>query len=339
MGFHDNTLLGADLTYPLFTGFDRKYGVAESRESVAQKQATLEGTKNTASLLLGISYLQWILAYRQATVRRTYIEDLDSFALQSENRYRAGTVLESALLEARANLQFAKADLVNDRSRIDSLRQEILAMILGRDQSVVPDTAVSSQLDTMKLATAIDTARPELLAFNHAAEQVRLAREALRYRHFPTISGDLGGRYGNPGLNLGIDKFMGWGLVGISASWNLFDGFKTAAKDAELQQDLDYIEIARTQQLQSMTTGFDNAKRQIACASERLAACEASLAASTRLVAERREQVASGNATATDYLNALTGFAQAWLQIEQAKTARRIAMLQQHYAAGKELRY
>ena len=103
VGFHNNTLLGADLTYPLFTGFARYYGVAGKKETVAEKRASLDAMKNSASLGLGFVYLQWLLAYREAAVQRTLIEDLDSYARETAGRREEGTVLRSAVLEARAH--------------------------------------------------------------------------------------------------------------------------------------------------------------------------------------------------------------------------------------------
>jgi outer membrane protein TolC len=339
IGFNGNTLLGADLTYPLFTGFARYYGVAGKKETVAEKRASLDAMKNSASLGLGFVYLQWLLAYREAAVERDLIEDLDSYARETAGRRAEGTVLQSAVLEARAQLQFARADLVSASARIDSLRRAVMTLIMSKDRSIVPDSSILSSVDTMQAVTELDTSRPELVAFDHAAAGIQKARDALRFRHFPTLSADLGARYGQPGLNIGIDQFMGWGLVGLSLQWNLFDGLKAHSQDAELLQEIDYIDIARTRFVEDMTRSFEEARDQMATAAERLAACRASLVASLALAEERKNQLADGTATSTDYLNALTDCAKARLQVEEAKTAKRMALLRLRFAAGKEIRY
>jgi outer membrane protein TolC len=339
VGFNSNTLLGADLTYPLFTGFARYYGVEGKKETVAEKRASLDAMKNSASLVLGFVYLQWLLAYREEAVQRTLIDDLDSFAHETVKRREAGTVLQSAVLEAHAQLQFARADLVSDDARIDSLRRAIMTLILSKDRSIVPDSSILTTIDALPPVAAPDTSRPELIAFDHAAAGIQMAREALRYRHFPTIAADLGARYGQPGLNIGIDQFMGWGLAGVSVQWNLFDGLKEHSRDAELLQEIDYIDIARTRFIEEMTRSFEEARDQVTAAEERLAACEASLIAVEALAAERKNQVADGTATSTDYLASLTDCAKARLSVEEAKTAKRLAALRLMFAAGKEIRY
>jgi outer membrane protein len=339
VGFHNNTLFGADLTYPLFTGFARYYGVAGKRETVAEKRASLDAMKNSASLNLGFVYLQWLLAYREAAVERDLIEDLDSYARETAARRKEGTVLQSAVLEAGAQLQFAKADLVSAQARIDSLRRAVMTLILGRDRSIVPDSSILPAIDTLEAATALDTSRPELVAFDHAEAGFQKARDALRFRHFPTISADLGARYGQPGLNIGLDQYMGWGQVGLSLQWNLFDGLKAHSQDAELLQEIDYIDIARARFVDEMTRSFEEARDQMTAAGDRLVACEASLVASQALAQERKNQLADGTATSTDYLNAVADCAKARLQVEEAKTAKRMALLRLRFAAGKDIRY
>ncbi len=339
VGYHNNTLLGADLTYPLFTGFARHYAVAGNRETVAEKRASLDAMKNSASLTLGFVYLQWLLAYREAAVRRTLIEELDSFARETAGRLKAGVVLQSAVLQAQAQLLSAKADLVTDEARIDSLRRAVATLILSRDSTLMPDSAALAAIDTMQVATGLDTLRPEMVAFDHEAASIQKARDALRFRHFPTVAADLGARYGQPGLNIGIDQFMGWGLVGATLQWNLFDGLKEHWQDAALQQQSYYVDIARARFVEDMSRSFEEAKDQMRSASERLGACEASLEASVALAAERKNQVANGTATPTDYLTSLADCATARLQVEEAKTAKRMALLRLRFAAGKKMRY
>ena len=200
-----------------------------------------------------------------------------------------GTALQSTALEGRAAwLLLARADLVSANDKIDSLRHELLSLLLSSDRSIVPDSSSVAGISTMGTPQEIDTARPELVALQHAGESIDEARKALRYRHFPTIACDVGFRYGNPGLNMGMDQFMGWGIVGLTASWNLFDGFKSRAQDAQLQRQLDYIDIARTRALETMRRTFEQARMQLNSARGRLTACQASEAAAAALAGERK---------------------------------------------------
>ncbi len=338
IGANDKADFGLDLSYPFFTGFSRYYAVTNKKEAVAAKQALLDATKNRASLGLGLLYLQWELSFKQADLRKALVEQLDTYAKQVAAMREAGTALRSKLLDAQARLQVAKVDLITVNDQCDSLRRELLSFILSRDLSIVPDTA-GFAIDALPLPKSIEFARPELIALDHAARQIEELRKALRYRHFPALSGLAGLRYGRPGLNMGIDRYMGYGLFGLQLKWNLFDGFKMQAQSAQLARQLDFISIERTRQTETIERTFEQSKRQANNAAERLAACEASCSAARVLAADLKNSLAAGTVTAADYLNALVNQAQAGLSVEQAKTAKKMAILKMLFAAGKTIKY
>jgi outer membrane protein TolC len=230
-------------------------------------------------------------------------------------------------------------DLVIAEDQTDSLRRELMSIILSKDRSIVPDTAAGAALDTLPIPKSVQTERPELIALDHAGAQIDEMRKALRYRHFPSLFGMAGLRYGRPGLNMGRDRYMGYGLLGLQLKWNLFDGFKTQAQGALLQRRLDLIDIERTRQIETIERTFERAKRQVNAAAERLAACEAAREAARALTGDLKNSLAAGTATTADYLNALANQAQAELLVEQAKTTKKTALLRMWFAAGKTIKY
>ena len=341
MGANDRAEFGLDIAYPFFTGFSRYYAVAGRKEAVASKGAALDAVKNRASLALGLLYFQWELSHKQTVLRRTLVEQLETYTKQVAAQREAGTVLQSKLLDARARLQLAKVDLAAAADQTDSLRRELMSFILSKEQSSAPDTAGSTMLDTLPIPKAARTERPEILALDHASAQIEKMRQALRYRHFPSLFGTAGLRYGRPGLNMGadIDDYMGWGLVGVQLTWNLFNGFRTRADDALLQRQIDLINIERTRQIETIQRTFECAKRQVTSTADRLAACEAAREAARALTADLRNSLAAGTVTAADYLDALVKQAQAELLVEQAKTIKKSAVLRMWFAAGKTIKY
>jgi outer membrane protein len=338
MGANDKTDFGLDLTCPLFTGFSRYYGVTNRKEAVAAKQAMLEATKNRASFTLGLLYLQWELSFKQIYLRQKLVEQLDTYAKQVAAAREAGAALQSKVLDAQARLQVARVDVMAAEDQTDSLRRELLSLVLGKDNTAVPDTEAFT-LDTLPLPKSVDMARPELIALDRASAQIDDLRKALRFRHFPTLAALAGLRYGKPGLYLGKDAYMGYGLFGLQLKWNLFDGFRTEAQSAQLARQLDFIDIERTRQVETLQRTFAEAKRQVNAAAERFSACEASRAAARALADDLKNSLAAGTVTAADYLNALVNQAQAELAVEQAKTAKKMARLKIRFAAGKTIKY
>lgn len=338
IGGNDKAECGLNLSYPFFTGFQRYYAVSGQKEVVAMKQASLDGVKNRASLNLGLLYLQWELSFKQAGLRRALVEQLEIYTKQLAAMREAGTIQLSKLLEAQARLQLAKVDVTAAEDRKDSLSLEIKALLLLKDDPIIPDTS-GTAFDTLPAPRKPLPTRPELIALDHAIAQVVSMRASLKFRHFPVISGLAGLRYGRPGLNLGKDEYMGYGLVGVQAQWNLFDGFKTQTQLELLEREIDFIDIERTRQVDNFSRSFELAQQQFRNAGERLMATESARDAARALAEDSRNSLAAGTVTNAEYLNALVNLAQAELLVEQAVTMKKTARLKVLYAAGKTIKF
>jgi outer membrane protein len=340
IGTNDRAEIGLDLSYPLFTGFSRYYADHIKQQSVASKKAQLEGVINRITLTLGVLYLQWDLSYKQADLRRALVEQLETYTRQVTAMREAGTALQSKQLEAQARLQLARVDLAAAEDQSDSLRRELMSFILCKNNEIIPDSS-GTAFDTLPIPeqAVIDTLRPELVMLARLGDQIDLARRQLKFRHFPTIVGVIGGRYGKPGLAMGSDEYSGYGLAGLQLKWNLFDGLKVRSQYTQLDCQLELVDIERTRQIETLERTFAIAREQINNAANRLVATEESREAARALAEDLKNTLAAGMVTTADYLNALVNLAQAELMVEQAKTAKKIAMLKMQYAMGKEIKY
>jgi outer membrane protein TolC len=338
IGANTKADFGLDMTCPLFTGFSRYCAVRNRKAAVAEKQARLDAIKNRASFCLGLLYLQWELSYKQTDLRKSFCEQLDTWAKQIAAQREAGVALQSKLLDAQARLQLAKVDLIAAKDQSDSLRREVLSFILSKENEAAPDTAPFA-IETLPLPKSVDYTRPELIALDQASAQIDELRKALRFRHFPTLAGLAGVRYGRPGLNMGLDRYMGYGLFGLQLKWNLFDGFRMQAENRQLLRQIDFIDIERTRQTETLQRTFAIARQQVSSAINRLAATVAAAHAARALAEDLKNSLAAGTVTSADYMNALVNVAQAELLVEQAKTAKKIALLKMQYSAGKAINY
>ncbi|MBN2035423.1 MAG: TolC family protein [Chitinispirillaceae bacterium] len=340
IGRYDRTEFGIDCTYPVFTGFSRHFAVRSKQEYAESKKAMLESTINRITLSLGLLYLQWELSYKQADVRRALIERLESYVRQVTAMHEAGTALRSKRLEAEARLKLAHVDLGDAEDRTDSLRRELMSLVLCKDEEIFPDTT-STAFDTLPIPkrALVDTARPELVMLAHAGAQIEQMRNSLKYRHFPSLVGIAGYRYANPGLGMGSTTFMGYGLAGLQLQWNLFDGLKVRAQHEQFTRQLDLIDIERTRRIETLERTSVIAHEQVNNAAERLVATMASREAAQALADDLKNSLEAGVVTAADYLDALVNLAEADLRVEQAKTAKKMAMQQLFFAMGKDLEY
>ena len=341
VGTQDRTELGFDVTYPLFTGFTRQHRISAQREGIALQSALLEGTKNRLSLQLGILFLQWQLSIHETTLYELLCRQLSTRIEQLEYQFEAGTTIKSRLLEVKARKQLAETDLVAGLQKADSLRFEIASFIgMDVDAITTPDTLHEPALFTMEdTIRPSERSRPEIDALDKKIKQTGQMKRIIRNRHIPTLAALAGYRYGRPGLGMGTDSFMGYGLLGLQLSWNLFSGFKGRAIEQQLQCQLDMIAVKKDQAISTFNKEYKLALQQLDRINQRLIAVDEAVQAAEALVADLTVCVEAGTATQADYLDALVGVTKTRLTRESIRTAGKIATLKTRFAAGEMLSY
>ena len=339
-GTYDRTEFGIDISYPFFTGFARKYGIVEKREEVRFREAMLEGAKNRLFLQLGILYLRWYLSFREADLYEILCTQLSVRSRQIEEQYEAGVVLHSRLLEVQARKRMADADLVASLQKTDSLRYELLSFVGGSGDSLVPDTSATAfDFSLPPEAGEIDTTRPELIGFSKSRLRIDYLRRVLKSSRMPVVAGMAGVRYARPGLAMGDDSFMGYGLVGVKLSWKLFDGFKYRARDEQLRLQSDLIAEEREASYENFEKMHILAVKRVKDLDTRLAAVREAQNAAEALAEDLEQGVDAGVVTQADYLNALAAVTQSRLAVERVVISGKMAVLQALYAAGTALTY
>jgi len=334
----DNTEFGIDLSYPFFLGLSRLHSINAAEEGIESARASLVSTKNRLSLQLGILYSRWLFSYKQLEVRRIFVDQLQLQAEQTVNLFSAGVISRATLLQTQSRLQSAKTDLLAALDQTDSLKRETLDLIQIADTSIQPSDTLFA-FDTVSIPSMVDTARPEIVHLNSSIRQIDFTKKAIRGQRMQSLAGSVGYRYANPGLNPTGDAFMGYGVAGIQAKWNLFDGFRNSAQRAQLDRQVQILDVNRKSMLDAWKKMLELSTAQVARTDERIKAGELALEAARELENELRNAMDAGTATRTDYINAMGGRVQAELLLEQVRFTKRIAVLNALYAAGKELRF
>jgi outer membrane protein TolC len=342
LGTNYKTEAGFDISWPLTTAFVNMYNVRYRHLAVSTKEAQNLGLKNQYSFRLGAMFLQWNMSFQQADVYKTLVTQLTELSQQAENLKAGGVVSLSKVLDVRARLAGAKADLVTAQNQSDSLKLELLNFIQCQDSAFAPDdysfpidSVVLASIDTVRL----NAVRPELLAMDLGIEQLSVLQSIITGQKYPNLVAVAGYRYANPGLAMGSDKFMSYGQAGLQLKWNLFDGGKVSSQHKETGQQIEIAEKQRQQLIDTWNNAIKNAKLSVVRALRQSEAAEASLAAAEALATDAKNNLAAGVATPADVLNALTGRSQAALAVKQAGFMKNLAILQLYYAAGKELKF
>jgi outer membrane protein TolC len=342
LGTNYKTEAGFDVSWPLTTAFVNIYNIRYRHLALTAKEAQNQGLKNQFSFRLGAMFLQWNMLFQQEDVYNTLVTQLAELSKQTENLKAGGLASSSKVLDVKARLAGAKADLVSAQNQCDSLKLEMLNFIQCQDSAFDPedysfpiDSVALSSIDTVKL----NTLRPELMAIDLGIDQLSVLQSIISGQKYPNLVAIAGYRYANPGLAMGSDKFMSYAQAGLQLRWNLFDGGKVSSQHRQTGQQIEIAQRQRQQLIDTWNNAVKNAKLMVVRAQRQSEAADASLAAAEALAKDARNNLAAGVATQADVLNALTARSRAALAVKQAAFMKNMAMLQLYFASGKELKF
>jgi outer membrane protein TolC len=335
-GQNDRTEFGLDMSYLFFSGKSRIYNLKNKETLKSAKEQNLQVLKNRYSYTLGLMYFRWNLSYKQLDVRRKSVEQMARYTEQMRMLHEGGVVVLSKVLEGQAKLKSAQLDYILTRDQLDSLKQELFGLIDINDSSYMPQSA-DFAIDTTPIPQQISLTRPEIAIYDKNVEQLNYTKKINQALRYPAISGNVGYRVGNPGLNNGLNTFMDYFQFGAQARWNILDGSKSKAQRAQIQQQIAITEIDKEKSLDYWNRSLNLWKQQVSSADEKIVVAQASLDAAQELMVSLENSLKAGVVTDVDYESAVTSYVQAGLQVEQAKFSRRTAILSALYASGKDI--
>jgi len=337
-GQQDRTEIGADISYPVFTGMSRYYNIKNKETVKNSKDINKRITENRYSFILGLLYIRWSLATQQLDVRKQCVEYMERYADQVKVLHDGGVIVESKVLEAEAKLKAAELDYVLARTQNDSLKCELLGMI-GIDDSEFTAEKILLSIDTMDVPDSIVMSRSELSLLDKSIEQLQLTKKISFAQRYPVVSALAGYHIANPGLNSGFGEFMDYFQVGAQVKWNVFDGLKNRNQRAQIEHQITMVQIDKEKNIDQWIRSFGLWKKQIQSAQERISVAEASLAASDAYMHSLESSLKAGVVTDVDYESAVTNYIQAGLQVENAKFSKRLSQLSAIYVSGKDIVY
>jgi outer membrane protein TolC len=342
LGTNYKTEAGFDVSWPLTTAFVNTYNVRYRHLALTAKEAQNQSLRNQLSFRLGTLFQQWNMSFQQVDVYNTLVAQLAELSNQTENLKAGGLASTSRVLDVKARLAQAKADLVTAQNQCDSLKLELFNFIQYPDSSFEPQD-FSFPMDSQTLASidtvTLNSSRPELIAMDLGIEQLSLLQSIISGQKYPNLVAVAGYRYANPGLAMGSDRFMSYGQAGLQLRWNLFDGGKVSSQHRQTGEQIDIARNQRQQLIDTWNNAVKNAKLLVVRALRQSEAANASLAAAEALANDARNNLAAGVATQSDVLNAFTARSRAALAVKQAWCMKNLAILQLFFASGKELNF
>lgn len=188
----------------------------------------------------------------------------------AKDKYEFGRAAKMEYLQAQVDLNRDKSNYMIQQERL-AASKTTLNELLGRDVTmdyyVAFDPELNTSLEYEELAAALGKNNPELLAAEYNKNATRIVQKELFGERIPSIGVNAGYNYARSEAQAGfLLSRQSTGLsYGISASWNIFDGFnlnrriqnaKITAENATF--DYEAIKLSLERELYSTFISYQN---------------------------------------------------------------------------------
>ncbi|MEP7057774.1 MAG: efflux transporter outer membrane subunit [Caldimonas sp.] len=267
-------------------------GIDAAQAGASASEADLAGARLSAQAALATDYFSLREADAEIALLQTTVEGYQRSLQITQNRYAAGVIAKTDVLQAQTQLANTRADLAalqGQRARLE----HAIAVLIGKppaDFALAPaDWHDSVPAIPLGVPSLLLQRRPDIAAAERAVAAANAQIGIQRSAYFPSVA--LSGSLGSAGTRV-ADLFGASGTLwslGVSVAQTLFDAGATRARVAGAEAGRDAA-IARYRQ--TVLAAFQAVEDQLA---------------STRVLVEqealRREASAAADATETQIGN------------------------------------
>lgn len=235
LGDHDRIEAGLTASWVLFSGFSSRH--ARAREVRALEATRHEGRHVRSALALQMGLVDLALRTQavELRLRRDRVRAKAAWMAAWQSREKGGIATRAQSLQARAELLRAVADTIAARRVVDSLVAEFHALA-----GVAWPGSLADSLDVGTCPESVPAAPDEpwqVRALKEQAGSILEARDLAASGRWPVVTAQAGIRTGDPGVNQFGEGWTTWGLAGVQAQWNLFDGFERSTSSRRLRAE------------------------------------------------------------------------------------------------------
>ena len=224
----------ATVTLPLYAGGSYKEGRIAARYGINAADLQLENTLQTVRQTATNYYFNVLQCRNLIQVAQENVQTLQEHLKNVNAQFRAGTVAKADVLSSEVRLANAQQNLVNAQNDYDVAVATLDNFILlPADTIIHPQDTLTYNKYNLNLPTctayALDN-RPDAAAADYAVKRAESNIRSAKAGYKPTLSASA-----SAGISSNQFPFKpnsdgeGWS-IGLSASWNVFDGGITAAQ-------------------------------------------------------------------------------------------------------------
>jgi outer membrane protein len=319
------------------------FGVQTNRWRSAKALADAQAANEHATMLqvdynVRAAYFDTRANQALVQVARENLANLQQHLQQTEGFVQAGTRAEIDLIQARADTANARVTLINAENAFQTSKLNLNAA-MGVQEPTDYDVADVQQPPVTGEDTPLDPlleeaskARPEVQSLEEQIRAEQLTVRAIQGQYGPAISATAGLQQGGTSL----DK-LGWNAaVGLSLTWNIFQGGLTKAQVSEAQANVMAAVAQLDLQRQQIRSDVDSARLAVRAAKESLSATKDALVNARERLRLAEERYAVGVGSAIELGDAQLALTQAAGQAVQADDRLSTARAQLLRALGRQ---
>lgn len=267
------------ISMPIYQGGQLKEGRKSARYALSSADLSLENTMQTVRLQSTIYYFD-VLQYRNLI--EVYEEEILTLQEHLRNvnaQFRVGTVAKVDVLEAQVELANARQNLVNIQNNYDVAVANLNNYIgLPADTIIRPQDTLTYKKYNLDLGACTAYAlenRADAAMADYAVKRAESAKKSAKSGWYPSV---------NAGISKEVDTKNMFGhktndqwSIGLSASWNIFDGGITRAQVNQAEAELIRAQEAAAQTREQIQLDVQSAFLDLRAAERNISTTQAAV--------------------------------------------------------------
>jgi outer membrane protein TolC len=243
-------------------------------------------------LYFGVLYMDARLAQAQLLIK-----DLEAGLAKVQAAIAGGVALKSQADQLRAELLKARQQITELKSGRQAYA-EVLGLLIRQsiDEKTVLEIPVAPGSTT-------EIKRPELALFLSQQQSLTQQSRLLNNKTLPRLGAFFQGGYGRPALNVLSNDFEPYFITGLRLNWNISSFYTSGNERKLLSTQQSAIALQRETFLLNTRLAVQQQNAEIAKWQDLIASDQEIIQLRESIKNTAQQQLSSGTATATDYLN------------------------------------
>ena len=338
IGFHDNYNLGLSLQQPLFTWgrIRNSYHISQLGYQISQEE--LKRAKQEVKYQVESSFYRILLAEKLVEVREQALNNLDEHLRMVEARFKAGQASEFEVLRTKVQRTNAIPPLTQAKNTrdlaLDSFKN-LLGLDLKKNIKLAGELKFRpEEFNPDKSEVTALKQRPEIKSIKIQKKIAFKSLSIAKANNKPALYGVANYTYQNPFYS--VQKWDYDWNIGFLVNINLFDGFATQSKVAQVKSTINELDIVEKQIQEGIKLEVTQAISDLNLAKENILSQEENVNQAKKALEIAKVQYAEGVITSLEEMDTELALTIAQTNYLQALSDYLVARAKYYKAIGGE---